>query len=1266
MVKSIFNQLTRMTTQSKTLRFKLVPVGSTEKHIEEIMKNDKERAKQYPIVKRLIDDGYRKIINDSFKDIKVDFNKLYKSYLESNELEIAENERKIVKELDNAIKKHDDFKKLTGEKFSEVLEKNNLSEEEKNAITKFNRFTTYFLGFHQNRENVFSTDEIATSIYYRIVKENFNIFVSNKRVIDELEENSIFEKVADSFSKYNKMGRNTDIKKEYFSIENYTNLLTQSGIDKFNELLGGFVVDGVKIKGLNEEINEFYQKRGQKSKSLLFLKKQILSDVDRTPLFDSIENDEDLLNRIKEYFNQFKEKNVIGQLEELIKSLKESQGDKIYISNAGVNLLSSKEYHDYSYILNETKIGMLNNKISVGSNKKVSKKDELNIINKLGIKEEDTEEKIKSILISDILENSRIDIIDLYEKFFKEYIEKINNSLEEFDCIIGKLNLENIKNSEVISTFKNFLDSVQDLYRYLKHLSAKDQKEINTDFYLDFNNNINLLESNNRMLNIVRNYITKVPYNKEKIKLNFDTPTLGNGWSYSKENDNKCIILRKDNDYYLGILNSNIDFSSIKKGTSNYQKMYYYLKAGANKDFPKCIFTKDVKSHFEKNETDYILNGKNFIKDFIVTKELFDTFNKTYNGYKKFQKDYLKQNPDKEDEFKKSLITAIDGCKEFTKAYKGYAPFDFKDLKNSDEYTDISEFYNQVDKICYKVYFEDKDAKEIDQLVETGKLLLFKIYNKDFAVGKTGKDNLHTLYFKGLFSDENLRYGDIRLSGNAELFFREKSIKEPFIHIKGEVLVNKMYTDQNGEIKSIPGEILKEINLKIKDNSLDKLSEEAKKYYDIATKKVATHDIIKDRRYTKNHFEFHFAIKLNAKADDKNINLKIQNLIKENNFNIIGIDRGERNLLYVSVINSQGQIIEQKSLNIINNVDYHEKLSVRESERDEARKSWNTIEKIKDLKEGYLSAAVHEISKMVIKYNALVVLEDLNIGFKRGRFKFEKQVYQKFENMLINKLSYLAFKDDDPSMPGGVLNGYQLTKEENVLSRSNRNGIVFFVPAGYTSKIDPTTGFTNIIKFGKYKTISELSKLVNLFESIKYNKKSDTFIFRIDYSKLSENKQEKSKIWDIHTIGNRYEITKNNLGRTVIKNINLTEELKNILQLNDIEVVDEKDYKNIVLNDSNLLKKFISVYKLAVQMRNTNNELGEDSIISPIIKNGKNYNTNNKLEGLPIDADGNGAYNIALKGLCIIDRYKKSNDEKINTRLSNNDWFSYIENEVNW
>lgn len=60
---------------------------------------------------------------------------------------------------------------------------------------------------------------------------------------------------------------------------------------------------------------------------------------------------------------------------------------------------------------------------------------------------------------------------------------------------------------------------------------------------------------------------------------------------------------------------------------------------------------------------------------------------------------------------------------------------------------------------------------------------------------------------------------------------------------------------------------------------------------------------------------------------------------------------------------------------------------------------------------------------MVVKYNAIIAMEDLNYGFKRGRFKVERQVYQKFETMLISKLNYLADKSQAVDEPGADITG---------------------------------------------------------------------------------------------------------------------------------------------------------------------------------------------------------------------------------------------------
>ena len=75
--------------------------------------------------------------------------------------------------------------------------------------------------------------------------------------------------------------------------------------------------------------------------------------------------------------------------------------------------------------------------------------------------------------------------------------------------------------------------------------------------------------------------------------------------------------------------------------------------------------------------------------------------------------------------------------------------------------------------------------KQVEELVEKNKLFLFKIYNKDSSDYSKGKPNLHTLYWKELFSEENIANPLFKLNGNAELFYRPQIIDNPHTHKKG-------------------------------------------------------------------------------------------------------------------------------------------------------------------------------------------------------------------------------------------------------------------------------------------------------------------------------------------------------------------------------------------------------------------------------------------------------------------------------------------------
>ena len=137
-------------------------------------------------------------------------------------------------------------------------------------------------------------------------------------------------------------------------------------------------------------------------------------------------------------------------------------------------------------------------------------------------------------------------------------------------------------------------------------------------------------------------------------------------------------------------------------------------------------------------------------------------------------------------------------------------------------------------------------------------------------------------------------------------------------------------------------------------NNGTELSPEAEKLINTGKieTKIVQKEIIKDYRYTVDKFLIHLPITINFKADSrKNLNDMVLKYISEKeDIHVIGIDRGERNLLYVSVIDSHGNIIKQKSFNVVKGYNYKEKLKDREKTRDYARKNWKEIGKIKELK----------------------------------------------------------------------------------------------------------------------------------------------------------------------------------------------------------------------------------------------------------------------------------------------------------------------------
>ena len=441
------------------------------------------------------------------------------------------------------------------------------------------------------------------------------------------------------------------------------------------------------------------------------------------------------------------------------------------------------------------------------------------------------------------------------------------------------------------------------------------------------------------------------------------------------------------------------------------------------------------------------------------------------------------------------------------------------------------------------------------------------------------------------------------------------------------------------------------------------------------------YNLIKDKRYTVDKFQFHVPITMNFKNEKiLNINQIVNKYLKYNDdVHVIGIDRGERNLLYVCVIDKDEKIVYQKSLNEIYNeyqgiqysTNYHRLLNEKENEREQAREDWKNIENIKELKEGYMSQIIHILCELMRKYNAIIVIEDLNKGFKNSRIKVEKQVYQKFEQMFINKLNYMVFKDVPKLEEGGILNAYQLTnKFESFTKLGKQSGILYYIPAWCTSKIDPTTGFINRF-YIKYENFEKSKEFVNRIDDIRYNPDEGLFEFDIDYSKFSDRLNETRNKWTLCSYGERVYTHKNNKEIWVDDKIQLTDEFiklfkKYNIDLNNIknEISGKADIEFFKGGEDSL--GFLQLFKLMVQMRNSITGKEEDNLISPVRNNkGIFFDTKAKIKGLPEDADANGAYNIARKGLMLIEQMKKTDDDKLNKikyNITEKEWLDYIQN----
>ena len=1237
--------LTGQYSLSKTLRFELKPIGKTLEHIEQkgLLTQDEQRAEEYELMKGIIDRYHKAFITMCLRNCKIKVNNTddeldsleeYSSLLSKSKRD-ADDEDKLEKikenlrkQIVNAFKSGNTY----GDLFKKELIKNHLpdfvtDEEEKQVVEHFCNFTTYFTGFHDNRKNMYSDEAKSTAIAYRLIHENFPRFFDNLRSFAKISESEVanrFPEIESAFSLYLNVEHIADM----FHVDYFPVVLTQEQIDVYNNIIGGKTEeDGTKIQGINEYINLYNQHHPDVK--LPFLKplyKMILSDkVALSWLPEEFENDEEMLTAINDFYKSVQPV-IFGDdencIRHLLTNIAEYNTDHIYISNdLGLTGISQQLFDQYCIFEDAIKDELRRN---VKQTPKEKRNPEL------------LEERIKNLFkkeksfsisyLDSLIKDKGEDTIESYYAklgaFDRDGKQTVNLLTQiEMAYIAAKEVLDgkydNINQSEEATKYiKDLLDAFKSLRHYIKPLlGSGEEAEKDNVFSSQLLNVWEALDVVTPLYNKVRNWLTRKPYSTKKIKLNFENAQLLGGWDMNKEADYASVLLRKNNQYYLAIMdkkhNHAFDIETLPSDGACFEKIDYKLLPGANKMLPKVFFSKSRINEFAPSTDIQIAyrqethkKGKNF--------NLADCHRLI---------DFFKQSIAKHEDWSKF-------------------PFHFSDTST---YEDISGFYREVEQQGYTIGFRKISESYIYRLVDEGKLYLFQIWNKDFSDYSKGTPNMHTLYWKALFDKANLADVVYKLNGQAEVFYRKRSLQKENTTVHKALQPIKNKNTQNEKSTS-----------------------------------TFDYDIVKDRRYTVDKFHFHVPITINFKSSGRpNINEHVLDIIRHHGIeHVIGIDRGERHLLYLSLIDLKGRIIKQMTLNEIKQqtggnygTNYKELLAAREGDRAEARRNWKKIENIKDLKAGYLSQVVHVIAQMMVEYNAIVVLEDLNMGFMRGRQKIERSVYEQFEHMLIDKLNFYVDKKKEACAPGGLLHGLQLAnKFESFNKLGKQSGCLFYVPAWNTSKIDPVTGFVNMLD-ARYESVESSRRFFSRFDVIRYNEEKNWFEFTFDYNNFHAKLDGTKTQWTLCTYGSRIKTFRNpaKLNQWDNEEVVLTDEFKKVFANAGINIHGNLKEAICSLAKREHLEPLMHLMKLLLQLRNSKTNSEVDYMLSPVAENGVFYDSRSCNGNLPIDADANGAYNIARKGLWVLRQIQDSKPgDKLNLALSNKEWLRFVQEKSNF
>lgn len=1293
-------QFTNLYQVSKTLRFELQPIGKTaetfkqwleELSTEAVVDNNNLFAKDqgikdaYSIIKPIMDKLHEQFIEMSLLSEvakEIDFSQYFEAYQERNVSEKLEAELReqigktyivaglfFTKEISDAIGKDFKIKKdkpyecLTDAKMtyylsakSQELAKQNDIDEKKLAmhIEQFKGFWGYLTGFNQNRENYYEVKkEASTAVATRIVHENLPTFCDNILRFEKRKEEylNIFQFLKDNERETkikNAQGEEVEIEpiaETFFQIEYFNKCLSQSQIEEYNRI----------ICNLNYLVNLYNQARQgedgfKKIDEFETLYKQIGCGKKKT-YFETLQDTSELKDLLQKariagdsMFNKESSKTEINTVPEFIKFLQECDNwQGIYMSSAAINKISNLYFANWHSIKDKLKEAKANACITYDKKREepIKLRDAVELSELFDVlNTEQSEHFFKDSLFKNDETNEYRGVLDKALKPSQNLIKllchdikhNIEAFLEDSDKIVALEKFKDESNpsgeeDKAIKQIKDWLDAAIGAMRIVRYFAVRKSKMKGSIPNVTMEQALgNLLYCEEapwfKWYDLVRNYLTKKPQDdakENKMKLNFGTSSLLGGWSDGQEMNKAATLLKYEDEMYLCILKTKNVFDTSKKDNP----IYNVASSNASR-----LILRNLKFQ--------TLAGKGFLGEYKVSYGEMgqsDPVKAIQCLQKIIEERYVKKYPLLE----KFVVNRYDDKSLFDK--------------------EIKEALNE----CYVCEFVPIDWNLVTEKQNNTELFLFKIHSKDYKSNATGKRDLQTMYWEDVLSDGSKH----QLCAGAEIFMRKPVAKEsPVRHRVGSKIVNKRDKDGN----TIPEQIYREIYAYANGKTKD-ISTEARMYIDEkrAIIKDVKHDIDKDKRfYGETKFMFHCPIKLHFEAKDPKyafaeVNAKItESLHQSNNLNYIGIDRGEKHLVYSCTIDQDGKILKCNHHDNINGTDYVQKLEAVADERIIAKKNWQAQNRIKDLKNGYISHVVHRLVEETIKDggiispHAYIVLEDLNTEMKRGRQKIEKQVYQNLELALAKKFNFVVDKNAEPGELGSVSQALQLTppvSNYQDIEGKKQFGVMLYTRANYTSITDPATGWrkTIYIKNGKEEDIR--NEILDKFRDFGFDGKDYFF----EYVEVHAG-----HTWRMYSgkDGKPLPRFQNNKQMIDDKNVWVPE------QINVVDIIDHlfakfdksKSFKEQLDQGVELTKidgrcetawqSLRYALNMIQQIRNSGLKNEDDNFLFSPVRNDKgehfdtrNHQNNGELS-LIVDADANGAFNIARKGL-IMDAHIK-------------------------